>query len=323
VAATIYGITITQADDGIISNSPFTLLHSVITGTNDGLDYEAGGGGVCAYNTFTLNNDDGIDIDQDVTVDIFNNLILDNGDDGIEIRLHTFEEDVFHFININHNRIEGNGEDGIQIIDIPEYSQRILRITENLFINNAMAGLGVMDSANSVEDYRGADIPEEVIVMNNTFSGNNYGFTGGGNITFSQNIVMNSTEFGLANNNTDESMDYLVLFNNGSNSQNSNLGSVQILTQDPDLNDNWAPNPGSFAIDAGIPNCKDDDGTICDIGISKTFVTGPTNIINTKIIHTSPKFKLGVKNFRVYYCLDNKCNFINGKIAKDFTIYLK
>jgi len=112
--AKIFGLTIQNGDDGISTDSMISIENNNITLNNDGIDYESGGG-FCSENIIHDNRDDAIDLDGSVQVDIVNNEISENDDDGIEIRLHEYSGPEL-MINIVENMISLNGEDGIQLI---------------------------------------------------------------------------------------------------------------------------------------------------------------------------------------------------------------
>ena len=102
-------------------------------------------------------------------------------------------------IEIKNNIISGNEQDGIQLIDYPGLSDRIFIIENNLIVDNLMAGLGCMADGNTTEDYSGAPIPEPIYLINNTFSGNNHGITGGVNHFAFNNIVVNCVATAMKN----------------------------------------------------------------------------------------------------------------------------
>src|SRR5262245_56049523 len=142
-APTIVGLTIRNSDDGIRATGKFRLLHSRVTGTTDGIDYEDGGGGLVSECVFEQNSDDGIDLDNRVNALIVNNTIRNNGDDGIEIRLQAYTGPTLSIV-IRNNTILGNGEDGIQLISYGVLTSRTIQIENNLIVDNAMAGVGMM-----------------------------------------------------------------------------------------------------------------------------------------------------------------------------------
>ncbi|MCZ6594159.1 MAG: metallophosphoesterase, partial [Bacteroidetes bacterium] len=123
-STTIIGFTIQNATDGIFPFAKFDILNCRIRNTSDGIDYEAGSGGLCKFNVFENNSDDGIDLDDAVDIIIEENIIRNNGDDGIEIRLQPYNGPMLNYI-IRNNEIYGNGEDGIQLIDYDTLSDRL------------------------------------------------------------------------------------------------------------------------------------------------------------------------------------------------------
>ena len=192
---TIVGVTIKKGDDGISANTHFNFLHSRISECIDGLDYESGGG-ICKFNVFENNSDDGIDLDGSSEAIIAYNRIINNSDDGIEIRLHDYDGPLLTTI-ISNNLIMNNKEDGIQLIDYPDLTERVFYIENNVIARNTMAGIGCMADGRSTEDYQAADIPEKVFVINNTLVNNYYGITGGDNMIVKNNIFAMTTETAL------------------------------------------------------------------------------------------------------------------------------
>jgi len=171
--STIQGFTIQNADDGITPRADFNLLNCLVRDTSDGVDYEDGSGGLVQFCTFELNSDDGLDLDNDVHLVIADNIIGNNGDDGIEIRMQSYNGPTLN-ITITRNEIYGNGEDGIQLIHYDVPTDRFFEITHNYIYDNADAGIGMMDGATTNEDFRAADIPETIYVFNNTFANNSH-----------------------------------------------------------------------------------------------------------------------------------------------------
>ena len=245
----IIGLTIRNGDDGILAHSRFDVLNCRFLVCDDGIDYEAGGG-LCRDNVFENCVDDGIDLDGAVDVRIENNVIRNNEDDGIEIRMHPHTGDPLT-VFIRNNEISGNGEDGIQIIDYPELSNRIFIIEFNLILNNKMAGLGCMSNGNTVENYEGAVFPERVNLFNNTFAGNNHGITGGGNLISINNIIMESAVLGMKNVTGDSVVCHCLFWRNGIDSVNCIL-EAPIVRANPLLDANYRPEKGSPAIDSGV-----------------------------------------------------------------------
>jgi hypothetical protein len=127
-----------------------------------------------------------------------NNISRYNHEDGIEIRFQDYTGPMLN-ITIRNNQFYGNGQDGLQLVSYNVLTNRTLTIEHNLIRNNTRVGLGMMDSAQSGEDYRAASIPERIYLFNNTFDGNKYALTGGDNLVAVNNIFANSTTQGLKN----------------------------------------------------------------------------------------------------------------------------
>ncbi len=226
----IIGLTIQNAEDGIYPQAKFNILNCRIVNCVDGIDYESGSGGICRENTFEDNEDDGIDLDDDVDILIENNYIINNDDDGIEIRLHDYSGSLLTYV-IKNNIISGNDEDGIQIIDYPGISNRILKIYNNLIINNRMVGIGCMADGRTKENYEGAAIEEQIYIINNTFSDNEYGITGGANLIAKNNIIINCAKTAYKNVSNESFVSYSCVWNNGENFNNSisDEGTIKVI----------------------------------------------------------------------------------------------
>jgi hypothetical protein len=244
------GLTIRNADDGITAMRPFTLTRCLVTETTDGVDYEGGGGRV-THCRFAHNRDDGIDLDGATAAIIRYNEIVDNEDDGIEIRLHAFEGDTLH-TQIADNLIARNGENGVQLIDYEVPTPRAFRIERNVIADNAMAGVGIMGDTTTTENYEGDAIAEQVVVVNNTIIGNNHGLTGGGNLVGVNNIIAGSTTLGAKNVTGGASLlSHTLFFQNGRETENTSIDEATTLRVNPQLGSGYVLSPGSPAIDAG------------------------------------------------------------------------
>src|SRR5262245_18930177 len=154
------------------------------------------GGGLVRDCFFDNAGDDGIDIDGASDPTIENNTILNSRNDGIEMRLHDYTGATLT-TTIRNNFISGAREDGIQLIDYPGLSSRLIRIERNVIVNSAMVGLGSMANGISNENFAGAPMQEEVQIINNTFSGNLYGLTGGDKMLVMNNIFEHSPQIGV------------------------------------------------------------------------------------------------------------------------------
>ena len=248
--ATISGFTIQNADDGITASAPFTVTHCHVTNNTDGIDYE-GGGGLVSYSRFTRNRDDGIDLDGPTSATIEFCDIEDNGDDGIEIRLHPYSGPPLK-IHVRNNTIARNGEDGIQLIDYDTVSDRKFLVEGNVITGNAMAGIGCMAGSNTTEDYSGAPIAEQILVFNNTFVGNNHHLTGGANLLAVNNVFVRAKAVAIKKT-TGQSRFFQSLFwGNAIRQLDSDLDLGDSFLVDPLLDADYRLLAGSPAIDVGF-----------------------------------------------------------------------
>lgn len=248
---TIRGFVIRNGDDGISPFSEFVVEYSYFFDASDLIDYERGSGGITQHNLFFAADDDALDLDhQTRPLIIENNRILYSDQDGIEIRLQNSSAPVQLIdITIRNNDIIGSGEDGIQFIDYPDSSldtNRRFYIHNNLIANSQMAGIGLMPDEQTSEDYSGADIIEAIRVYNNTFYGNDYGISGGDNLVAFNNIIANSTTFGLSRVQGDAGdnsvVAYTLFHGNGTDATQSQLGAGNLIGQNPLFAS--PPNPG-------------------------------------------------------------------------------
>ena len=265
----VTGLTLQNGSDGIFPHSKFTLVHCRITGCDDGIDYESGSGGICMHNVFEYNNDDAIDLDQDVDIEIANNIIRYNRDDGIEIRLQPYTGSTLTN-NIHDNIIIGNGEDGIQIIDYAGLSDRVLYIKNNIIADSNEVGIGCMDNGDTSEDYRAASIPEPIHVINNTFYNNLYGITGGDNMVVKNNIFAETDLIALKEVDGSSSITYNAFWQNGTDFSDTSPGVVNYINIDPLFSDaadgdyhlqsqagRWDPNLNDWVVDVNTSPCID------------------------------------------------------------------
>jgi hypothetical protein len=269
----IIGFTIQNGLDGILSTGELEILHNRFVGNADAVDYD-GGGGLCRYNLFEYNTDDAVDLDLATQATIEDNIMRNNGDDGIEIRLHDYTGPVLNII-IRNNTISGNGEDGIQIIDYRGISDRFLLIEHNLIEGNAMVGLGLMDNGDTVEDFQGASIPERIHVYNNTFVDNDHGLTGGDNLIALNNLFVNCTNLALKRLDGNSIAAYNLLWNNGTDEFHSNLDPATTLYTDPLLDSEYRLQPESPAIDAGTATFEWQGEIVLDLAASEFFGQAP------------------------------------------------
>lgn len=265
----IIGFTIQNADDGVLTrNAHFQFLNNVVRLTKDGIDYESsrGGtsGGVVRDSIFEDNTDDGIDLDDAVEVVIEDSIVRNNGNDGIEIRLHPHTGPTLDVV-VRRNELHGNDNDGIQLIGYPARSDRNFVIEQNLIHDNGDAGIGLMDNAETDEDFRGAPLSDPIRVANNTFDNNAWAHTGGANTTFVNNAVLNSVAGGLKNLTGTSSVSYSGFWQNTLDTDNVNLGPGLVFA-DPRMSSDYTLTSTSPYVDAGDPTCSAANDTICDIG---------------------------------------------------------
>ena len=295
----LVGLVITNGVDGVRARSPLTVESSYFTGNGDDIDYEAGSGGVCRGNVFVASGDDAIDLDhQVVDLTIEGNRILQTSrsDDGIEIRLH--DDDIAERVDIliRGNEITGSGEDGIQIIDYYQDTNRRITIERNLIRDVAMAAIGLMDDANTSEDYRAASITERIHVFNNTIVGNDHGISGGDNLIAVNNLFVGSTTIGVKGVDGGSIVSHSLFWGNGADAVASNVDPATTLLADPLLAPDHTLSEGSPAIDAGTPFFEwmaepvldlppgSYSGAAPDLGAREHASTGPTALEDAVVV---------------------------------------
>jgi hypothetical protein len=211
--STVRGLTFKGGTKGIVCFSDCTVEDNIFDHVgSDAMSFESCGG-IIRNNTMDTPTDDGIDIDGPGEVLVEGNTIKNAKDDCIELRNFKYTGPMRKVI-FRNNTLQQCAEDGLQFIDYPEISNIEFEVERNLFINNAMAGLGTMDSGETVEDYRAGAMQEKVVLFNNTFVGNNYGITGGNNIFIVNNIITKSTTMGLKGADQNSIAAYNYFWNN-------------------------------------------------------------------------------------------------------------
>jgi hypothetical protein len=250
-ATTIRGLTFRNGDYQVVNFARRVniLNNRFINGGGDQLSFEGAGGTVrdCFFDNA---HDDGIDSDDDSDPLIERNTIQNSGDDGIEVRLQGFTGPALEIV-IRDNHISGAGEDGIQLIDYAGASPRTLRIEQNVIVSNADVGIGTMANGNSVENFAGAPMVEEVRIIGNTITGNPYGITGGDNMLVMNNIVTGATQVGVKRVSASSLVTHNNFWDNGTNYTSSNVDVASSVFQNPLLDGNYNLMPGSPAIDEG------------------------------------------------------------------------
>jgi len=246
----IRGFTIRNARDGVRASGRFEFTENRVTASRDGIDYESGSGGLVRDCIFEDNRDDGIDLDREVAVVIERSVIRNNGNDGIEVRLHDYTGPELAIV-IRENRITGNGGDGIQLIDDQAPSSRVFRIERNVIANNAQAAIGMMCCMNTREDFQGASLAERIYLFDNSFLGNDHGVTGGDNVIAVNNLFANTTQVALKGLNGSSIAAYNLFFANGRDFADSNADAATTIGTDPLLDAEHRLSRRSPAIDAG------------------------------------------------------------------------
>jgi hypothetical protein len=206
---------------------------------------------VCRNNSFTANHDDAVDLDGPVQVEITGNRIWNNGDDGIEIRLHPYEGPVLE-TRITGNTIHGNGEDGIQFIDYATDSDRQFTIERNLITHNAMAGVGLMGNENTRENYEAFPVPERIMILHNTIAHNKYGITGGGRLALVNNLIVSTAHSAARGIAAGSLIANNLFWNNGADMDSCDARSADNLFADPLLGSDYRLMAGSPALGAGV-----------------------------------------------------------------------
>lgn len=246
----VIGLTLRNGDDGLAAFGHLNFLDCRCTGNTDGTDYDSGAGGLIRRCVFEGNGDDGIDINNRVDVLIEHCVIQDNGDDGIEIRMQNFSGAALALV-MRYNTIARNDEDGIQLIGYDVRTARTFQIEHNLFMDNRMAGVGMMSGSNTVENYEGASLPERIGIVHNTFHGNNHGITGGDSTVVLDNILCHTTNIALKNLDAGSIAAHNLFFANGTDQSLSNVDAGTTVHADPLLQPDGSLGAGSPAIDAG------------------------------------------------------------------------
>ncbi len=268
---TIQGLKLVKGStsilDGIRVEGSARLLDLHIVGFDDGVDLDPLGGGSsiceCLRNLIELGTDDGFDLDGAAGGVFEQNILRNNHEDGIEVRL----SDTAGLVEMTFrdNEISGNGQDGIQIIDLLGASNRVFTIERNLIVDNGRAGIGLMDNAQSGEDYRAASLPDRINLFNNTFSGNDHGMSGGDNVIGLNNIFEGSSAIGVKGVDGGSLLAYSTFWNNGTDASGSNLDGATTQQADPLLAADFSLSAGSPAIDAGVATYDFGGETVLDL----------------------------------------------------------
>ena len=249
--AKIVGFTFFQGDHGILNRGNIEVLENRFVENRDGVSFESGRG-IVRGNVFERSRDDGIDMDGASQGTIENNVIRDSRDDGLELRLHDYTGQPTLEIVIRGNTFSGNGGDGVQLIDYPGRSSRTLRLERNIFVKNAMAGIGATADGLTRQNFKGSELIEPVLIVNNTFVDSHYGVVGGENMVLLNNVFLRTTKIALAHVKGDSAAGPNLFWPAGAAFEDCDLEQDAFLTRDPLLDASHRPAAESPCIDAGV-----------------------------------------------------------------------
>ena len=117
----------------------------------------------------------------------------------------------------------------------------------------------------SIEDYRGASLPERILLVNNTFIDNDVGVSGGDNLIALNNIFVGHSNRALNNVDGDSIAAYNLFWDNGEDQVGSNMDTTTSQYADPMLDADARLLPGSLAIDAGTATFSWNAETVLDL----------------------------------------------------------
>jgi parallel beta-helix repeat protein len=248
---TIQGLTFRHGNYQVVNRARRVniLNDRFIDGSGDELSFE-GAGGLVRDCFFSNSGDDGIDSDNASDPTVENNTFENCGDDGMELRLHSYTGSTLQIV-IRSNVFSGCNEDGLQLIDYAGASSRVFTIEHNVFSGNAMAGLGCMADGNSSENFAGAPLVEQVRLIGNTFNGNPYGLTGGDNMLVMNNLFVGAAQVAVKRVAGSSLVTYNDFWSNGTDATGSNLNAGTTWHLNPLLDANDNLQPGSPCIDKG------------------------------------------------------------------------
>ena len=156
-----------------------------------------------------------------------------------------------------------------------------------------MAGLGLMDNGETTEDYRAASIPERIHLFNNTFVDNDYGVAGGDNLIALNNLFVNSTNIAIKQIDGGSIAAFNLFWNNGTDSQGSNVDNATALFVDPVLDSEYRLQQGSPAIDAGTAFFEWQGKTVMDLPSHAYFGAAPDLGMFESGINRAPSVEVG------------------------------
>jgi len=273
------GLTVTGGDSGVLirPNVLVEFLDGRAIANDDGISLEgrreADRGlarAIVRRSVLASNTDDGVDSDRKTELRIEDSVIRENDDDGIEIRLQ--DDDDFAGANVTHvivgNRFVGNRRDGLQLISYDETREtpRSFHVERNLFLENGYAGLGMMCDAVSLESFEGCPIPERVVLLHNSFVGNDHGLSGGADLIGVNNLIAGHSGVGVKNVVSPSLLAHVLFFANALDQVGSNVEPTSVVLADPLLTPESGLGPGSAAVDAGAATFVWEGETLLDAG---------------------------------------------------------
>jgi hypothetical protein len=277
----VTGFTIRSGRDGLRLFASADVVHNVVRDNIDAVDYEGNETlivSVCRDNVIEDNKDDGIDLDHDVSIEIEGNTIRNNGDDGIEIRIHRYEGPIIE-VAIRNNVIEGNRSDGIQLIDnwSGVSDRRFMRFTirGNLIRANGKAGIGFLDEGRTVEDFTAGNLVEEVRIFGNTLLGNDHGISGGDSAIVVNNLFVGHTTLATKSVDANSVLAWNLFFGNVADDLGSNLDAATTYYADPALLPDATLAAGSPAVDVGATRFDWKELTVLDLAPSEYAGAAP------------------------------------------------
>jgi hypothetical protein len=240
--------------NGIKSSGQAKVIGNHVTGiATDGVEFTSeAAAGLVERNVIESNLDDGIDVNFSQLV-VSNNVVRANRGDGVEYRFRNRLSSLGAVV-FRANEVSANRHDGIQIIDQDTTAPTATKIVldRNVVATNGQAAIGLLDAAESNEDYRAASLLERVVVTNNTVVANAYGITGGDKMTVVNNVFASNTNTALKRVDGASLATYNLFWANGLASDGSNVDGAHTVNAKPLLTSSYHPRSGSPAIDAGI-----------------------------------------------------------------------
>jgi hypothetical protein len=245
----VVGLTVRGGDVGIdVRDARVELVKNRLVGNRDGVGF-MGAIGVVRDSVLKGNEDDGADSDGASDVVIEGNVIRENGQDGIEVRLHGYSGDPIAVV-LRGNRIDGNGGDGVQLIDYPGRSNRTIRIERNVFDDNEGAAIGCLPDGKTLEDFEGAPLEEPVFALHNTFTKNGWGLIGGDDVVVLNNVFVRQREAALKRLGGRSVVAHNLFWKNRRDADGFELDRAAQRFASPRLTREHRPEPGGPLVDA-------------------------------------------------------------------------